>query len=107
VLTSQTVNKGVEEVVEALKAADYDGAKRKVAELSGEVKTERQRGNLVAASGIIASIQKQKEGGLHGWDQEKILRAARSIRKSQMADDFDAGMAEMLSSFARIPAKQA
>lgn len=79
-----------------------DEAKRKIQALSSGVKSDRERGGLLAASGIYTSITKSKEGTMQSWDTTKIERAARSISSSELSDDFDSGFAEALRAYARI-----
>jgi len=106
-LTSKTVHEGVSSVLECLRSSDLEGARRKVDALLPEVKSERERGRLLAATGIITSISKGKEGTLQSWDGDRIARAAKTIESSQMADDFDRGYAETLLDYARFMPKQA
>jgi hypothetical protein len=102
VLTSKTVHEGVSSVLELLRNSDLEGAKRMLDALSPEVKSERERGGLFAATGIYASMSKGKEGTLQSWAQDRIVRAARSIESSQMADDFDRGYAETLLDYTKL-----
>jgi hypothetical protein len=102
VLTSKVVYEGVSSVLESLKNSDLDGAKKKLEAIASEVKTERERGCLLAASGIYSSMLKAKDGTLQSWDQERVVRAAQSIRQSQMADEFDAGYAETLVDYSKL-----
>lgn len=101
-LTSKTVNAGVTEVLEALNQSDVDEAKKKIDEVSRDVKTERERGVLMAATGIATSMAKAKDGTLQSWDEAKIVRAAQAITRSQMSDEFDIGYAETLASYAKL-----
>ena len=94
-------------MLEALQNSDVDEARRKIEELSREVKTDRERGVLTAARGIATSMAKAKSGTFQTWDQDKVVRAAEAIRMSQMSDEFDFGFAETLLSYARLlPAKK-
>jgi hypothetical protein len=102
VLTSRTVHEGVSSILESLRSSDLDGAKRKLEALSPDAKSERERGSLLAAAGIYASMLKGKEGTLQSWDQGRIARAAKSVESSQMADDFDRGYAETLLDYAKL-----
>jgi hypothetical protein len=102
VLTSKTVHESVSSVLESLRNSDLAGAKRTLDTLSSEVKTERERGSLLAAAGIYASMLKGKEGTLQSWSQDRIVRAAKSVESSQMADDFDRGYAETLLDYAKL-----
>ena len=81
-----------------------DEAKQKIQALMPEVKTERQRGELLAAAGIYSSMAKAKEGTMQTWDAARIERAAKSITSSQLADEFDMGYAETLLGYAKLAA---
>jgi len=102
VLTSKVVYEGVSSVLESLKNSDLDGAKKKLESIAPEVKTERERGSLLAASGIYASIIRAKEGRMQTWDHDRVVRAAQSIREGQMADEFDAGYADTLMEYSKL-----
>jgi hypothetical protein len=102
VLTSKVVYEGVTSVLESLKNSDLDGAKRRLEAIATQVKTERERGCLLAATGIYSSMLKAKEGTMQTWDQDRLARAAQSIRESQMADEFDAGYADTLLDYSRL-----
>ena len=91
-------------ILDSLKRSDLDEAKRKIQTLTPEVRSERERGGLLAAAGIYASISKAKEGTMQSWDSARIERAARSITASQMADDFDVGYAETLLNYSKLTA---
>ena len=101
-LTSKVVYEGVTSVLESLKNSDLDGAKRRLEAIATQVKTERERGCLLAATGIYSSMLKAKEGTMQTWDQDRLARAAQSIRESQMADEFDAGYADTLLDYSRL-----
>jgi hypothetical protein len=102
VLTSKVVYEGVSSVLESLKNSDLDGAKKKLEAIATEVKTERERGCLLAATGIYSSMLKAKDGTLQSWDQDRVVRAAQSIRQGQMADEFDAGYADTLVDYSKL-----
>jgi len=102
VLTSKTVHEGVSSILESLRSSDMEGAKRKLEALSPEANSDRERGRLMAAAGIYASMLKAKEGTLQSWNQDRITRAAKTIESSQMADDFDRGYAETLLDYAKL-----
>jgi hypothetical protein len=102
VLTSRVVNEGVSSVLQSLKDSDLEEAKKKLEVLGTEVKTEREKGSLLAASGIYSSMVKAKEGALQTWDGDRIERAAQSIRQSQMADEFDAGYSDTLMEYSKL-----
>ncbi|HUH82817.1 MAG TPA: hypothetical protein VLX33_02935 [Nitrososphaerales archaeon] len=91
-------------ILDSLKRSDLEEAKRKIQALTPEVRSERERGGLLAASGIYASMSKAKEGTMQSWDTARIERAARSITASQMADDFDVGYAETLLNYSKLTA---
>ena len=101
-LTSKVVYEGVSSVLISLRNAHLEEAKRKLETIASEVKTERERGSLLAASGIYSSMLRGKDGTLQTWDQERVLRAAQSIRQSQMADEFDAGYADTLLEYSKL-----
>ncbi|HUK74531.1 MAG TPA: hypothetical protein VLU99_01975, partial [Nitrososphaerales archaeon] len=67
---------------------------------------ERERGILAAARGIASSMAKGKSGTFQTWDQDKIIRAAEAIRRSEMSDEFDYGFSETLVSYARLLPKK-
>jgi hypothetical protein len=102
VLTSKTVHEGVSSILDSLRSSDLEGAKRKLEALSPEVKSDRERGSLLAAAGIYASILKGKEGTFQSWGEDRINRAAKAIESSQMADDIDIGYAETLRDYAKL-----
>ncbi len=89
-------------ILDSLKSSDLEEAKRKIQALTPEVKSERERGGLLAAAGIYASMSRAKEGTMQTWDTARIERAAKSITASQMADDFDVGYAETLLNYSRL-----
>ena len=101
-LTSKVVYETVSSVLESLRDSNLDAAKKKLEVLGPEVKTERERGSLMAATGIYASMVKAKDGTLQSWGPERIERAAQAIRGSQMADEFDAGYADTLANYAKL-----
>lgn len=103
-LTSKVVAATIASILDSLKRSELDEAKRKIQELVPEVKSERERGALLAASGIFASMSRGKEGTMQTWDSARIERAARSITASQMADDFDVGYSETLLNYSRLTA---
>ena len=107
VLTSRIVHEGVSSILECLRSSDFEGAKRKLEALSLGVTSERERGSLLAATGIYASMLKGKEGTFQSWSQDRIARAAKAIESSQMADDFDRGYAETLLDYAKLIQKPA
>jgi hypothetical protein len=102
VLTSKLVQESIASILDSLSRSELDVAKRKIHELTPEVKSEKERGRLFAAAGIYASMAKGKDGTLQSWDTGRVERAAKSITLSQMADDFDVGYAEALLSYSRL-----
>jgi hypothetical protein len=102
VLTSKVVHETIVSILDSLHKSDLDDAKRKIMALTPEVKSERERGSLLAAAGILSSMAKAKEGTMQTWDTGRIERAAKSITASQMADDFDVGYAETLLSYSKL-----
>jgi hypothetical protein len=102
VLTSKLVQASIASILDSLKRSDLDDAKRKIAALTPEVRSEKERGSLLAAAGIYSSMVKAKEGTMQSWDTSRVERAARSITSSQMADDFDMGYAETLMNYSRL-----
>jgi len=99
---TKVVQESIASILESLHLSDLEDAKRKILALGPEVKSEKERGSLLAAAGILASMAKAKEGTMQTWDAGRIERAARSITASQMADEFDAGFAETLLSYSKL-----
>jgi hypothetical protein len=93
-------------VLEALIASDMEGAKKQLETLAQTVKSDRDKGSLMALNGILASMSKGKDGTMQTWEHDKIARAATTIRKSQMADEWDIGYAEVLSNYAKLTQKK-
>ncbi len=91
-------------ILDSLRRSDLDDAKRKIQALMPEVKSERERGSLMAAAGIYASMAKAKGGTMQTWDSARVERAAMSIANSQLADDFDVGYADTLLNYSRLTA---
>ncbi|MDE1852919.1 MAG: hypothetical protein KGI38_04120 [Thaumarchaeota archaeon] len=89
-------------ILDSLKRSELDEAKKKIQALTPDVKSERERGSLLAAAGIYASMSKAKVGTMQTWDNARVERAAKSITSSQMADDFDVGYAETLLNYSRL-----
>jgi hypothetical protein len=104
VLTSRVVQESIASILDSLKRSDLDEAKQRIQALMPEVKSERQRGELLAAAGIYSSMAKAKEGTMQTWDTARIERAAKSITASQLADEFDMGYAETLLNYAKLTA---
>ena len=96
------MNQGVASVLESLKASDLDAARSKIQEMMEKARNDREKGSVMAAAGILASMSKGKDGTVQTWEAQKVARAAQAIRRSQMADDWDRGYAETLSSYARL-----
>lgn len=100
--TSKAVQASIASILDSLKRSDLEEAKRKIQALMPELKSERERGSLMAAAGICASMSKAKEGTMQSWDGARMERAAKSITRSQMADEFDVGYADTLMNYARL-----
>ncbi|QQG49206.1 MAG: hypothetical protein HY247_02525 [archaeon] len=107
VLSSKVLYEGVSSVLQSLRDSEVDDAKSKLAALIPAARNERERGSLLAASGILASITKAKDGTLQTWSPERVSRAASSISGSQMSDEFDQGYAETLVSYSKLTPTQA
>ena len=101
---AKVVQENIASILDSLIRAELDEAKRKIQALTPEVKSEKERGGLLAAAGIYASMAKAKDGTVQTWDSARIERAAKSVTASQMADDFDAGFAETLQSYSKLMA---
>lgn len=101
-LTSKVVEESIASILDSLIRSDLDEAKQRIQAITPEVKTEWQRGELLAATGIYSSMTKAKEGTMQTWDPGRIERAARSITASQLADEFDRGYAETLLNYAKL-----
>jgi len=102
VLTSKVVQASIASILDSLRSSDLEEAKRKIQALTPEVRSEKERGGLLAAAGIYASMSKAKEGTMQTWDTQRVERAAKSITASQMADDFDVGYAETLLNYSKL-----
>ncbi|MBI3859289.1 MAG: hypothetical protein HY296_03485 [Thaumarchaeota archaeon] len=96
------MNEGVASILQSLRNSDLEGAKRIIDSLAPGVRTDRERGALLAVTGIYTSLLKSKEGTMQSWDQGRVLRAAQSISASQMADEIDLGYSETLASYSRL-----
>ncbi len=94
-------------IMQLIMKADLEGAKKKLLELSAGAKSDRARGSIAAVNGMIASMTKKKEGNLPSWEEEKVVRAAHQMLKSEMLDDFDRGYADTLVKYGKMlkPAK--
>lgn len=101
-LSTRTVQATIASILESLSKSDLDDAKRKIQALAPEIRSEREKGGLLAASGIYTSMSKAKEGTMQTWDTARIERAAKSITSSQMADEFDLGYAEALLNYSKL-----
>ena len=103
-LTSRIMQESIASILDFLKRSNLEEAKQRIQSLMPEVKSERQRGELLAAAGIYSSMAKAKEGTMQTWDSARIERAAKSITASQLADEFDMGYAETLLNYAKLTA---
>ncbi len=101
-LTAKVVQENIASILDSLRNSDLEEAKRRIQALTPEVKSEKEKGGLLAAAGIYASMAKAKEGTMQTWDNARIERAARSITASQMSDEFDAGYAETLLNYSKL-----
>ena len=101
-MLTKVVQASIASILDLLKNSDLEEAKRKIQELTPEVKSERERGGLLATAGLYASMSKAKEGTMQTWDTARMERAAKSITASQMADDFDIGYAETLLNYSKL-----
>ena len=79
-----------------------EAAKKKIQEMSTIVKSDRDRGSLMAAFGIYTSMSKSKEGTMQSWDSERLARAAKTISSSQLADEFDIGYSDTLMKYSAL-----
>ena len=102
VLTTKVVQENITSILESLKRSNLEEAKRKIQTLTPEVRSEKDKGGLLAAMGIYSSMSKAKDGTMQTWESARIERAAKSITASQMADDFDVGYAEALLNYSRL-----
>ncbi|MDG6913937.1 MAG: hypothetical protein JRN34_03835 [Nitrososphaerota archaeon] len=98
------VQANIATILDSLLKSDLDEAKRRIQALLPTATSEKERGSLMAAAGILASITKGKDGTLQTWDSAKVERAAKSITSNQMADDFDRGYADTLLSYSKLRA---
>lgn len=98
------MQESIASILDSLKKSNLEEAKQRIQALMPEVKSGRQKGELLAVTGIYASMAKAKEGTMQTWDSARIERAAKSITASQLADDFDVGYAETLLSYAKLTA---
>lgn len=96
------MNQAVASVLESIQKPNFEEARTKLAALLTEAKTDREKGSAMAAAGILASLSKGREGGMQTWDQEKITREAQTMKKNQMADDWDLGYADTLLGYAKL-----
>ncbi len=96
------MNQAVAGVLEAIRKPDLEDAKAKLAIIMSQAKTDREKGSIMAAAGILASVSKGKEGGMQSWKEDKIAQAAQKMKKNQMADDWDLGYADTLLGYAKL-----
>jgi hypothetical protein len=102
VLTSKVVSESVSSILESLAHSDLDGAKKRIQAIAPDLRNDREKGSLLAASGILASMSKGKEGTMQSWDSERLERAAKTITSNQLSDEFDVGYAETLLNYSRL-----
>ena len=99
------MNEGISSILTSLKNTDLEGARRVIDSLTPNLKSEKERGALLAAAGIYTSMARAKGGTMQSWDMDRVGRAAASIVSSQMADDFDRGYAETLMTYSELIAQ--
>lgn len=104
-LASRNVQGTVASILELLKNSELEEAKRRIQALAPEVKSERDKGSIQAASGIYWSMSKAKEGAMQTWDAARLERAANSVKSSQFSDEFDQGYADTLMNYTRLTQK--
>lgn len=85
-----------------INGGDPEGAKARLQAFQQEVRSDKDKGAVLAALGICSSITRAKEGTMQSWDAARLERAARSIVASQFADDFDQGYAEVMIAYSRL-----
>ena len=96
------MNQAVAAVLEAIRKPDLEDARAKLAIIMAQAKTDREKGSIMAAAGILASVSKGKEGTLQSWKEDKVAQAAQKMKKNQMADDWDLGYADTLLGYAKL-----
>lgn len=96
------MNQAVASILESIRKPDLEDAKAKLAVLMARAKTDREKGSVMAAAGILSSTSKGREGGMQSWTEERITKAAQTIRKNQMADDWDLGYADTLLGYVKL-----
>jgi len=96
------LNQAVAAVLEAIRKPDLEDARAKLAIIMAQAKTDREKGSIMAAAGILASVSKGKEGTLQSWKEDKVAQAAQKMKKNQMADDWDLGYADTLLGYAKL-----
>ena len=101
-LTTKVVQETIASILDSLRRSDLEEAKRMIHALTPEVRSEKERGGLLAAAGIYSSMAKAKDRTMQTWDTGRIERAAKSVTASQLADDFDAGYAETLLNYSKL-----
>ena len=100
--TTKVIQMSIASILDSLKRSELEDAKRKIQALAPEIRSDRERGGLLAASGIYSAMSKAKEGTMQNWDRATVERAARSITSSQLSDEFDIGYAETLLNYSRL-----
>ena len=96
------MNQAVASILESIRKPDLEEAKAKLSVVMTQAKTDREKGSAMAAAGILASTSKAREGGMQSWSEERISKAAQTIKKNQMADDWDLGYADTLLGYAKM-----
>ena len=100
--TTKVIQMSIASILDSLKRSDLEDAKRKIQALAPEIRSDRERGGLLAASGIYSAMSKAKEGKMQNWDRATVEREAKSITSSQLSDEFDLGYAETLLNYSRL-----
>ena len=99
------MNEKMAAVMDLIRRSDLDGAKKQIEALTQTVKNDRDRGSLMALSGIIASISRGKDGAMQTWEPDKMARASLTVKKSQLADEWDRGYADVLTNYSKLAQK--
>jgi hypothetical protein len=102
-LASSLVKTEIPTVVDLLARKQFDEAKKKLDSLAPNVRTERERGAVMAANGILLGFTKRKEGAPPLIELDKLGRAAKALANSSMLDEFDRGFSETLLAYAKVP----
>lgn len=96
------MNQAVASVLESIRNRALEEARTKLGPMMAQAKTDRERGSIMAAAGILASMSKGREGGMQTWGEDKIAKAAQTMKKNQMADEWDLGYADTLLGYTKL-----